>query len=224
MLIRDTPRAATWWGAAAALEVLLATAAIVLDLLLPTLVLLLMAAISLTVRRQPVSSLGFQRVHRLGRLLVRVFALTALWTVVQLALIMPVVQHLSGQRQDVSQFAALQGDVVMLIVLLALSWTLAAVGEEVAFRGYLQERISAMWRGSARGMTAAILGSSVLFGLVHTEQGLVGVVITFFDGLYFSTLRHRLDGGLWAAVLAHGFNNTIGLVAFFLIGPVGALW
>jgi membrane protease YdiL (CAAX protease family) len=29
---------------------------------------------------------------------------------------------------------------------------------------------------------------------------------------------------LWAPVLAHGFNNTIGLVTFFLVGPVHGLW
>ena len=224
MLTRDATRATTWWRVLAGLEVSLATAAVLLDLYLPTLVLLLMAAGSLLARRQPVSSLGFEHIHRLRSLLVRVFALTATWTVVQLALIMPVVEHLSGERQDVSQFAALQGDVVQLVVLLALSWTLAAVGEEVAFRGYLQDRFAALCCGSAWEMPAAILGSSVLFGLLHTEQGLVGVVITFFDGLFFSYLRHRLDGGLWAAVLAHGFNNTIGLVAFFLVGPVSAIW
>jgi hypothetical protein len=25
-------------------------------------------------------------------------------------------------------------------------------------------------------------------------------------------------------VLAHGFNNTIGFVAFFLVGPIHGLW
>jgi hypothetical protein len=29
---------------------------------------------------------------------------------------------------------------------------------------------------------------------------------------------------LWAAVLAHGFNNTIGLVTFFFVGPIYGLW
>ena len=37
--------------------------------------------------------------------------------------------------------------------------------------------------------------------------------------IYFSALRWRFRT-LWAAVLAHGFNNTIGLVTFFLVGPI----
>jgi membrane protease YdiL (CAAX protease family) len=36
-------------------------------------------------------------------------------------------------------------------------------------------------------------------------------------------LRYRYRT-LWASVLAHGFNNTIGCVAFFLVGPLHGLW
>ena len=43
------------------------------------------------------------------------------------------------------------------------------------------------------------------------------------DAVALSWLRLHY-GTLWAAVLGHGFNNTIGLVTFFLVGPVGALW
>jgi hypothetical protein len=40
--------------------------------------------------------------------------------------------------------------------------------------------------GSAWAVPTALLGRPLLFGLLHTEQGLVGVLITFFDGLFFS--------------------------------------
>lgn len=71
-------------------------------------------------------------------------------------------------------------------------------------------------------MIVAVTGSSALFALAHTEQGAVGVAVTFLDGLFFSALRLRYRT-LLAPVLAHGFN-TIGLVAYFLIGPVYGLW
>ena len=47
---------------------------------------------------------------------------------------------------------------------------------------------------------------------------------TFADALLFSWLARRSPAGLWAAVLAHGFNNTLGLTAFFLVGPIHGLW
>jgi membrane protease YdiL (CAAX protease family) len=34
-------------------------------------------------------------------------------------------------------------------------------------------------------------------------------------------MRYRT---LWAPVLAHGFNNSIGLTAYFLAGPMYGLW
>jgi hypothetical protein len=35
---------------------------------------------------------------------------------------------------------------------------------------------------------------------------------------------HDLDQRLWASQLAHGFNNTLGLTAVFLVGPIHGLW
>jgi len=36
-------------------------------------------------------------------------------------------------------------------------------------------------------------------------------------------LRNRY-GTLWAPSFAHGFNNTIGLIAYFIAGPFYGLW
>ena len=207
----------------AGVEVALAATAVLLDLFLPTLALLVLAGVSLGVRREHWSSLGFHRLPAGWRTVGLVLGLAVAWTGVQLALIMPLAEHLTGERQDVSAFAEVEGDLPLLLILLAVTWTLAAVGEETAYRGYLLTRVTEVL-GSGRAATvAAVLASSVLFGLAHTEQGLVGVVLTTVDALFFSWLRFRL-GTLWAPVLAHGFNNTIGLVAYFFVGPIYALW
>jgi hypothetical protein len=36
-------------------------------------------------------------------------------------------------------------------------------------------------------------------------------------------LRYRFQT-LWAAILAHGFNNTIGMASFYIAGPFYGLW
>jgi hypothetical protein len=53
---------------------------------------------------------------------------------------MPILNRLTGERQDLSQFAGLQGDLGSLLIFLGLSWTVAAVGEEIVDRGYLPLR------------------------------------------------------------------------------------
>jgi membrane protease YdiL (CAAX protease family) len=152
-----------------------------------------------------------------------VLGLTIGWTVLQLALFMPLLEHLTGKRQDVSQFAEVEGDLGLLLVLLALSWTLAAFGEEFAYRGYVQTRMRDVLPLGTAGLVTAVVLSSVVFGLAHTEQGVIGVALTSLDAVFFSVLRYGYQT-LWAAVLAHGFNNTIGLIAYFLAGPFYGLW
>ena len=147
----------------------------------------------------------------------------AAWSLFQLSVTMPIANHVSGQKTDLSDYEDLQGNLPMLLGLLALSWSLAAVGEELAYRGYLQARLRAVFGSGAAGLVVAVVGSSVLFGIAHSEQGLVGAVTIALDGIAFSCLRYRYKT-LWASVLAHGFNNTLGFLTFFAVGPVYGFW
>lgn len=137
---------------------------------------------------------------------------------------MPVLSHVTGTDQDLSAFEDLKGNVGSLAFLLLMTWTLAAVGEETVYRGYLQVRVREIFGGSRWGIVIAVLITSLLFGIAHTEQGIVGVAVTTLDAIFFSWVRLRFDDNLWAAVLAHGLSNTIGYVTFFLVGPIYGLW
>lgn len=211
------------WSAVAAVEIVVAATVVVRDVLVPTLVILTLAGVSLLLRRECLATMGFRRWPRPWRDATQVLAATVGWTVLQLALFLPVLERLTGQRQDQSDFASLRGNPGLLLGLLGLSWTLAAIGEELVYRGYLQVRIRDVLGPGTLGVVVGVLASSVLFGLAHTEQGVVGVSATFLDAVFFSLLRLRFRT-LWAPVLAHGFNNTMGLVAVFLAGPFYGLW
>jgi membrane protease YdiL (CAAX protease family) len=216
-------RRPTLWRIVTAVELALATVVIVLDLAIPALVVVALAGVSLVVRRRGPSSLGFHRPDRAWPLAGRVLALAAGWTAVQFGLVMPVLNHLTGDRQDLSAFEDLEGNVGLFAALLVASWLLGALVEETAVRGYLQTRITDLLGVRWLGILVAVVVTSALFGVMHSEQGVIGVVLTFLDGLFFSWLRWR-HGTLWASVLGHGFNNTIGIVTFFLVGPVYGLW
>jgi hypothetical protein len=211
------------WRVVAALEVVLAAVAVMADRVVPTFVILVLAGVSLAARRRSPATLGFHRHPRPARMVAEVVGWTVLWTVVLLALVMPLLEHLTGQRQDVSQFAEVEGDLGLLLVLVALSWTLAALGEETAYRGYVMTRVADAVGPGRVGVIASVGVSAVLFGVAHTEQGVIGVTLTFLDAVVFSVLRLRYRT-LWASVVAHGANNTIGLVAFYFVGPLHGLW
>jgi membrane protease YdiL (CAAX protease family) len=134
-----------------------------------------------------------------------------------------VANHVSGTHQDLSGFADVEGNLLLLLVFVALSWTLAALVEELAFRGYLLTRVREALGAGRWATVVAVLASSLLFGSVHREQGAVGVLVVSLDAVAFGVLRLRYRT-VWASILAHGFNNTIGFVALYLVGPVYGLW
>ncbi len=211
------------WRFVAAVEAALCALAVLLDLLVPTFVMLGLLAVSLLARREGLGSIGFHRARRPMRLVGLVCAVTAGWAVTEVLVLIPALEHLTGQRQVTTDFSRLQGDAGLLLLLLLISWTIAAIGEEAAYRGYLFTRLSDLLGRGALGVLASVVISSTLFGLAHTEQGLVGVLLSAIDGAFFTVLRLHFRT-LWASVVAHGVSNTLGLVAFFLVGQLPSPW
>lgn len=208
---------------AACLEALVAAVFVLIDWFIPSLVLSAMAGLSLLLRRDAPATLGFHRVARPWRLAGEMLGWAALLTVLDVSLLIPIANHVSGTEQDTSAFADLQGNLALLALYLALAWVLAAFAEELAFRGYLFTRLNEAFGQGRSAVVVALVASSLLFGLIHTEQGVVGMLIAGADALFFGILR-LWKGTLWAPILAHGFDDTIGFVAFFLVGPVHGLW
>jgi membrane protease YdiL (CAAX protease family) len=68
-----------------------------------------------------------------------------------LALFIPVLNHLTGTTQDLSAFENLKGNFGNLLFFLVLTWTLAAFGEEIVYRGYLQKRMCDLFVGPIYG-------------------------------------------------------------------------
>lgn len=207
----------------AATEVVLAALLVVLDVFLPAVLLVIVAGVSLALRREGPGSLGFRRPSHPWRLVAQMAGFALAWTLLNVALLIPVVNHVSGERQDVSAFADLEGDVGLLLVYLAAAWVVAAFCEETAFRGYLLTRIRDVVGDARLATVVGVVLSSALFALLHTEQGVVGATVAGLGGAVFCVLRYRF-GTLWAPILAHGFDDTIGFVWFAAFGPFYGLW
>ena len=123
----------------------------------------------------------------------------------------PIIERLTGQTADLSPFRSLVGNLPATLVMLALVWTLAAFGEELAYRGYVLERAAALGRHTSAAYLVAMVVVSLLFGLGHYYQGLAGMVNSAFSGLFFGALYLAGGRNLWLPILAHGFSDTIGL-------------
>ena len=173
------------WKALIVLELILASVVILRDIFMPTLVILVMAVISLLIRREKLSVLGFKKPKSWPALIGIALAGALLLQLFDAGILMPILNRLTGTTIQYSGFATLKGNQQVLLLYLAVSWTLAALGEEVVYRGYLQKLLCNLFNNNNLGVAASIGFSSLLFGLAHVEQGFVGVLVTTIDALFF---------------------------------------
>ncbi|HEY7409938.1 MAG TPA: CPBP family glutamic-type intramembrane protease [Vicinamibacteria bacterium] len=133
----------------------------------------------------------------------------------ELWVMVPLLQRLTGELPDVSVLQPLVGNLKVLAVVLLLNWTLAAVGEEMVNRGYLMNRVAGLFGGGGLGWAVSLIAVNAVFGLGHAYQGLSGQVEAAVSGLLLGALYLACRRELWAPVLAHGVSNTIDLVMIF---------
>lgn len=214
----------TFLRALTLIELITAITVILLDLLNPTLIVLVMVVISMLIRKEKYDTIGLKKPKSWIALIGVALLSMVLLQLFDAGVLMPVLNRLTGTTINYSGFANLMGNPSQLLTLLLFGWTLAAFGEEVVYRGYLQKLLGELFGNGIVGKLIAIGISSLVFGLVHREQGLIGVVVTTFDAVIFSLLKRKFNDNLWTAILAHGIYNTIGIVAFYFIGPIYRLW
>jgi len=205
------------------IELGLMTAFVLFDIGMPTLLIIAVGFLGMLLRKEGFSLLGFKKEKHVCETVFSVFLFSVSWTIINFAVILPIMNHLTGATRVLTDFENLKGNIRLLLTLLAASWTLGALGEEIAYRGFLQGGTTRFFKNRKYGIAVSITISSVLFGLAHREQGLIGVITTSIDALFFSFIRYRFDN-LWASVLAHGFLNTVGVIIFYFSGPLYGLW
>ncbi len=127
----------------------------------------------------------------------------------------PLVDRLTGTPVDYSGYGALRGNVPMARDLVLGAWLSAALGEELVFRAFLVHQLAALFRAKPmRGALATLVGG-VVFGLMHADQGLAGIVLTGLVGALFCAAYLRSGRNLWALVLAHGLIDTWGVFTLY---------
>ncbi|MEM9494858.1 MAG: CPBP family intramembrane glutamic endopeptidase [Pseudomonadota bacterium] len=125
-------------------------------------------------------------------------------------------EALFGVQRDLSRFEGVQGSVEALIPLLIFNWTFAAFGEEIAFRIVMMRAIAAIFGDGVAATFSAVIGQAIVFGLLHLYQGPAGAAGAATSGLVFGLLTVAARGAIWPAAIAHGGNNTVGLMGLYL--------
>jgi membrane protease YdiL (CAAX protease family) len=177
--------------------------------------LLLLGWISLRVRKLGWRAVGLTRYRTWPMTIAIGLVLGALLETFQILVTQPILARLFGRQPDLELFRMLTGNIKMTLLFIALSWTLAAFGEEMVWRGYAMNRVADVGGRTSRAWIASLVLVSAVFGLAHGYQGLTGWMEEGFAGLALGLMYLRTGNNLAVPIVAHGVCNTMDMVLIF---------
>jgi membrane protease YdiL (CAAX protease family) len=178
-------------------------------------ILALAALISVRLREGDWAALGFRRPKSWLRVLLIVLAAAVLRLLVSdpiEALLTPVF----GAPSTSTIVTSSPHDLRWAVTTLALVWTFAAFGEEIAYRGYLTLRGADALGQSTGAWIAATVAAAILFGFGHYYKGPVGMIDSGVAGLILGAAYLLSGRCLWTTILAHGLIDSTGVVLLYL--------
>ena len=121
----------------------------------------------------------------------------------------------AAEPPDVSRFNPMENNLPLLLGYLVLAWTAIAFGEEMLFRAFLTTQLTRLFHNTNANWALATLGSSILFGLAHYQEGLVGMLSNGAFGFLLCVMYLMTGRNLWVTIIAHGLLNTLRFVLVF---------
>jgi len=178
---------------------------------------LLMAWAMLRLRNRKWQDVGLKKPEHFGRLLfITLIAVAILLPLSSLAI--HIVETLTESTPNLEAFEQIRGNIVALAGGLVIAWIFGALVEELLLRGFLLNTLHELfsYKNCPQRLTwtVAVLVTSVITGIGHCYQGIVGMVGTGLIAVGFSAIYLMNRRNLWSCILAHGLYNT---VAFILV-------
>jgi len=128
----------------------------------------------------------------------------------------PFLELLFEEQVDVSALDGLRGNLISYIIFIVFMWVFAAFGEEFVYRGLLVKRLGLLLGGNRYAIWIAVIISSILFGMAHKYQGIMGMINTGTVGLIFGIIFIKSKNKLWLTILTHGVYDVIGITLIYL--------
>lgn len=178
--------------------------------------LLLLAWVSLRMRRLRWRNVGFSRYRSWPMTLALGVAGGLFLEIQELFVTQPLLARLTGKQPDLSDFRILTGNIKYTLAGLALTWTLAAFGEELVWRGYLMNRVADLGNRTHLAWFCSLVVVNAAFGLAHSYQGVTGIIEEGIAGLFLGAMYLRTGKNLSVPIIAHGISDTLDIVLIFL--------
>jgi membrane protease YdiL (CAAX protease family) len=174
------------------------------------------AWLSLRVRKLRWRDVGLSRYRTWKITLLYGVAAGVLLEAFQLFVSQPFLVRVLGKQPDLEVFRALHGNIKWTLLALAGTWTIAAFGEEMVYRGYLMNRVADLMNRTRAAWIVSLIVVHVGFGLAHAYQGVTGVIDEGLAGLLLGVIYLRTGRNLAVPIIAHGITDSIDFLLIFL--------
>jgi membrane protease YdiL (CAAX protease family) len=177
--------------------------------------LLALGWLSMRLRSQRWRDIGLSFPSNWRRLLLMGAAAGIAMELIELFATQPLLVAVTGKYPDLSDFRDLIGNVRLLLLIVAGSWIVAGVGEELVWRGYILNRVADLLGRGRLGWAMSIGIVSVVFGLAHYYQDWTGIMENSIDGALLALLYIACGRNLIAPIVAHGVTDTLDSLIIF---------
>ena len=178
-------------------------------------ILCVLGLLSVWLRGGGLSTIGLTRPPSWRRVVLWALAAAALRILLGDLVIDPITSRFWPPAVAPAGTETITGNVKNALLGLLLVWTFAAFGEEIAYRGYLLARAADIGKRSTAAYWIGVVLVAVLFGYGHYYKGPAGVLDSGVAGLILGAAYLLSGRSLWTCILAHGFIDTVAVVAVF---------
>ncbi|MEM7017176.1 MAG: type II CAAX endopeptidase family protein [Pseudomonadota bacterium] len=158
----------------------------------------------LTVFRQRVlSSLGFKKPTRWWTVPIWVVSIFIAYMAAQALLPTILAPFFDIPQPDFSRYGDISGNLFNAASFAFLLLVTAAIPEEIVYRGFLIERLAYLFDGQRFSNVLAVLVQALIFGSIHFQWGIGGIVITVIMGMVWGFAFLWCGRNLWVVIIAH---------------------
>ena len=162
------------------------------------------------------ADLGFRRPERWATVPFQVAGILVAFIAMQALAPLLVSSFISMPEPDLSRYDSISGNLGAAIAMALVLPLTASIPEEVIYRGFLIGRLSDIFGRSSGGATMTVLVQALLFGAVHFQWGIGGMIVTVMMGIVWGTAYLLCGRNLWIVILAHSVGHILFVIQLYL--------
>jgi membrane protease YdiL (CAAX protease family) len=159
--------------------------------------------------------LGFHKnINFLGTIIFGLL-IAVIYQLLSIYIFVPIINYFTHRSVDLSEITSLNNTWINFIIALLITWTFAAIGEEIVYRSYLYNQIQSLFTNKNIGTVIGVIICTTLFAIGHGYQGISGIIENTIFGITMALVFILSKKNLWLIIFVHGFVNTIGFILIF---------